>query len=231
MRGKGRLFAVVPAAGRSRRMGRPKLLLRLAGKPVIEHVLAALAVPPVTAIVVVLHRDDEALRRVVSSFASRDLKTNVLTVVPTEPPKEMIISVQHALGDLERAFSPNPSDAWLLALADQPTVRSSVVQLLADRWGSSDREILIPTFEGRRGHPVLFGWSLAADVLNQPAAEGLNQLVRRCTSQVEEVPVAASDILADLDCPEDFARLCGQLGAETGEWTPAIPSDPGAIDD
>ena len=138
------------------------------------------------------------------------VRSGATAVVPDEPPGEMIVSIQHGLRWIERAHAPTPSDAWLLVLADQPTIRPEVLDTLARHWCDSDREILIPVCDGRRGHPVLFCWSLADEVLNLPPDVGLNQLVRRAGSKVEEVPVTAPEVLADLDTPEDYARLRGR---------------------
>lgn len=181
-------------------MGRPKLLLPFAGRTVIQHVLTTLAAPEITATIVVLHRDDEALREAVE-------QSGAVAVVPDEPPAEMIESIQQGLRFLEQDYALTTSDAWLLALADQPTIPPHVVRRLAERWTESDREILIPLSGGRRGHPVLFSGSLTKEVLRLPADQGLNQLVRRAEFKVEEVLVETPEVLVDLDTPEDYARV------------------------
>lgn len=196
-----RVFAVVPAAGRSRRMGRPKLLLPLDGRPVIEHVLSALSASQLAATVVVVRPDDEELEEVVRRCGAE-------SVVPDTPPEEMTVSVQHGLRVLGRRYAPQDTDGWMLVLADQPTISPTVVRALVARWAlESPASILVPVHQGRRGHPVLFGWCHAAEALAFGPEQGLNQLVHRRASDVIEVQVDDRGIVIDLDRPEDYDRL------------------------
>ncbi|MFM8222134.1 MAG: NTP transferase domain-containing protein, partial [Planctomycetaceae bacterium] len=89
-----RLFAVIPAAGFSRRMGQPKLLLPWRGSTVVEHLLSALAHPRVVARCVVCRRSDHELSRVVERGGGR-------VIQPAVDPPEMKDSVLAALDEIE----------------------------------------------------------------------------------------------------------------------------------
>jgi molybdenum cofactor cytidylyltransferase len=77
--------------------------------------------------------------------------------------------------------------------------------------------IVVPTWQGKRGHPTLIGWGHVAGIRARPAGEGLNLYLR--SQPVVEVAVADSGVLADMDTPEDYARLVREWpapGARTG---------------
>ncbi len=208
-------YAIIPAAGRSRRMGSPKLLLPWGSATIIEHVLEAWRGSRVDRIVVVVHPDDEELAR-------RCEGNRVTVVFPPSPPPEMKDSVAAGIRHVEVMESPTRGDCWLLAPADMPHLSSATIdRLLAEharRSGHSERNeeswtvapILVPVHGGQRGHPVLFPWALAADVLALPTAEGVNQLLRR--HGVLEVPCGAEAIGDDVDTIDDYRRLASAHG-------------------
>ena len=191
-------FAIVPAAGRSVRMGSHKLLLPWRGKTVIEHVLDAWQASRVDRVVVVVRADDAELAAVVRACS-------VDVVVPSEPPPEMKISVLYGLEHVRASYAPSDPAAWLLAPADMPGLSPTVIDRLLAEHEANRSEILIPTFGERRGHPVLFPWPLASAVEQLSAREGLNGLVARGPTRL--VPCDDPAILDDLDTPEDYRRL------------------------
>lgn len=199
------IVAIVPAAGRSERMGRPKLLLPLGSKRVIEHVVSSLAQSCVSRTILVwppnLERPD--------SFE----RTPRLEVLPlATPTSDMRATILRGLEHVE-ASGTSPA-GFLLVLADQPTIRSTVVDLLVDRFARSDKKILIPTFDGRRGHPVLFDWSLLNSIRSLPIDRGLNQLVAAMRDQVEECQTDETSVVQDMDTPEDYARLIDRFDTD-----------------
>jgi molybdenum cofactor cytidylyltransferase len=193
-----RSFGIVPAAGESRRMGAPKLMLPIAGRPLIEHVLAAWTASGVTRTVVVARSHDAALEEACRAF-------DVDVVVPAQAPADMKASVQLALRQMASRYSPSASDAWLLAPADLPGLASPVIDALVAAYDPRDPAVLVPTFGGRRGHPVLLPWSSAALVERLADGEGVNSLVSKRT--VREIPWTDPAVLQDLDAPIDYARL------------------------
>ena len=200
----GRLFAVIPAAGHSRRMGRPKLLLELAGRTVIRRLLDALATAGVGDCVVVSRKGDHGLQEQVAAAGAS-------IVTPAVDPPDMRSSVEHALEFLHAQYNPSPEDGWLLSPADHPVLDVDVISRLIGHWQSSASGILVPVFEGRRGHPTMFRWRLAEAVAGIPPDRGLNQLLEQFSSEIEEFPVDDASVLTDLDTPDDFERLRREL--------------------
>lgn len=194
------LHAIIPAAGLSRRMGRPKLLLPFEGQTVISRLLRTLkAGLPAGRIVVVVRKDDAALAEAVRSEGAE-------FVTPEADPPDMRTSIEHGL----RHLDVTPEDGWLLCPADHPLLESHVLQTLIAARTADPSRIVIPTFQGRRGHPVLFPGALAAAVFALPPEAGLNALVRGRADLVREVPFDTDSVVSDLDTPEDYARIRGQ---------------------
>ena len=195
-----RMFAVVPAAGLSRRMGQPKLLLTLVGVPIIERLLQALDHPAITSRTVVVRSVDLPLQTEVTRLGGS-------LVVPAFDPPDMRTSVSLALDAIGREFSPRDDDGWLLVPADHPVLDRALIESLLACWHSDHPRILVPRCGTRRGHPTLFRWSLAHEVARIPDDRGLNWLLREHADEVTEFPVEGDSALTDLDTPEDYARL------------------------
>lgn len=214
------VFAVIPAAGQSRRMGQPKLLLPYRGRTLIAHLLSALWQTPVRCVAVVLRQHDSPLRTELTDVADRHGVLDRLEIVaPEVDPPDMCDSVRHGLHALETRFSPNRQDWWWLIPADHPLVTREILEESlaaaesASQFGGT-RSILVPTHAGRRGHPTLFAWHLVDEVRALPRDQGLNRLVRQNPIRVGEYPSSHAEVLADLDTPEDCLRW---LGPPVGE--------------
>ena len=198
-----RFFAIIPAAGNSIRMGAPKLLLPVSGGTMIERTLAAWKGSKVDRIVVVVRPDDHELENLCRSHGAD-------VVVPPVAPPEMKDSVQFGLKYIETNFAPTADDAWLLAPADMPNLSHRVINALISASTQCRNAILVPTLDGKRGHPVLFPWTLAAEVFSLSASEGLNVLRQR--HKHKEIPCDAIEptgatTFSDVDTPQDYQRL------------------------
>ena len=192
-----RLFAIVPAAGLSRRMGQPKLVMDLLGKPVVQRLLETLAQPEVVATAIVMRKSDKDLQRIVASLKA-------LAVLPGVDPPDMRASVEHGLAAIEEQFHPDPEDGWLLIPADHPTLDASTFRDLIRHWGNSNADVLIPRHAGRRGHPAFLRWNLAAQIPTIPREQGINWLLSRSNLHIEHVEVDSESVLLELDTPADF---------------------------
>ena len=135
-----RLFAVVPAAGLSRRMGRHKLLMELAGQTVIERLLQVLNHPRVERRVVVVRQADKALQQQIANavkpqllratarpcqsrarhanMTKKESRAAADCICPENDPPDMKASVRHALDWIDANCNPSADDGWLLIPAD-----------------------------------------------------------------------------------------------------------------
>ncbi len=201
-------FAIIPAAGRSQRMGQPKLLLPWGQATLIEQVLTTWRASRASQVILVAHPQDQRIAELAAAAGAH-------VVRPETPPDEMKVSVRLAL-EFAARFQPRPNDAWLLAPADMPGLAVPTIDRLIDAYQTSLRgpdttaRIWAPSHRGRRGHPVLFPWLLAAEVPCLAAGEGLNALLAR--HPVEDVESTEDAISEDLDTPEDYQRLRSRYG-------------------
>lgn len=195
------IFAVVPAAGHSTRMGRPKLALPLGDRTVIEHVVAALRAGGADHVVVMIGPHVPELVPLAEAAGAEVCRLPEATA-------DMRATVGHGLQWLEDRHRPRPDDAWLLAPADHPTLDPGVVRHLCDDSARDpSRSILVPVHAGRRGHPALIAWRHVAGIRALAADRGINTYFREHADEVREVPVASAGVLCDLDTPEDYERL------------------------
>jgi molybdenum cofactor cytidylyltransferase len=200
-------------------MGQPKLLLPWGCQTVIEAVVAALRAGGVDRVLVVVGPKMEAL-------AERASAAGALIYWLTAPTPDMRSTVEQGLDYLRRQKLLQEKDGWLLAPADHPTLSPGIVrQLLAvfaadsaeamsdppsaatEEQASARNAILVPVYQGRRGHPLLVSARCIPALLALPPDQGINALLRHPSVWVREVPCDDPTILDDLDTPLDYVRL------------------------
>jgi CTP:molybdopterin cytidylyltransferase MocA len=110
-----------------------------------------------------------------------------------------------------RAVLNHPVDAALLWHVDQPHVAVSTVQALADRFRARGAAIVVPSYRGRWGHPIIVGREVFPEVLASPG-NGLREVVRAVPERVAVVELEDPAVLEDIDTPEDYERLVRREG-------------------
>jgi molybdenum cofactor cytidylyltransferase len=186
------ICAIVLAAGRSERMGTQKLLLPLEGKPLIGVIVDELLSSPVQRVLVVVGRDAE---RIQTALADRA----VTFVNNAEVNGDMLSSVRCGLRAL-----PAGCAAVMVALGDQPGITQNLVKELIVAYEKADGGIVLPAYQNRRGHPVLFAVKYRDEILMNFDGEGLHGLLDAHADEIVRVDAKTSKALADLDTPEDY---------------------------
>lgn len=188
------ITAVVLAAGKSERMGRPKMLLPFGRETLIETVLAGVLRSRVDDVVVVLGAHRETIEPVVSKFALR-------TVFNSDFGAGMLSSVLRGLREV-----PAAAQAFLVVLGDQPFPPATVIDRLIAARERTGKGIVLPVHQGRRGHPVLIDMRFRDEVTALNPSVGLRQLLRDHPDDVLEVPVRTPAVLMDVDRPDDYRK-------------------------
>jgi molybdenum cofactor cytidylyltransferase len=182
-------------------MGRPKLSLPLAERTVIEHTIGTLRRAGIDKILVVVGPHGREL----AILAER---SGAVTLLLTRETLDMRATVVEGLKWAEDHWQPAIDDAFLLVPADHPSLEAVVIQSIADRYTAlGHRSIIVPTFDGRRGHPAIIGWHHVAGIRNLRKELGLNFYLREHADETFELPVESDSILVDLDTPEDYEQL------------------------
>lgn len=190
------IVAVVLAAGLSKRMGAFKPLLPLGGKALLVHVIETLkAVDEIQTIVVVTGHEERRLRAALQAAPVSFVHNAAYAS------GEMLSSVQAGLRAL-----PADVEAVVLALGDQPAVQAETVRRLVRTWLEQRPPLVLPVFQGRRGHPLLLCMSLRAEILALPENATLKTVVHHHLSEAVQIAVDDAAVTADVDTPEDYQR-------------------------
>jgi molybdenum cofactor cytidylyltransferase len=178
---------VILAAGFSSRMKTYKMTLRINGKTIIEHCLEGMY-DFCSDIIVVGGFGIENIRPVLSDYKKVELVYN------PNYSDGMFSSVRTGLSlvDAERSF---------LIPGDYPAVRASVYKNLTDAEG----DIIIPTYKGERGHPVLMKSFLAREIIQSDRYTNLHEFI--CDKGCKEIETQDKGILMDVDTPSDYAKV------------------------
>ena len=188
--------AIVLAAGLSRRMGEPKLLLPWGQTTILGQTLTNVLASSVDAVLLVTGFQRElieamAAARGVSTVHNADYATG-----------EMLSSLQCGLRQL-----PDTTGAVLVVLGDQPLISGETIDLIlaANRNGAGS--LVAPSFGKRQGNPVLIARRHFSELLALPPGSAPQDLLRKHPQELILVPVESDSVLKDIDSPESYQRL------------------------
>ena len=184
--------AIVLAAGESTRIGRPKPLLPFGDRTFLEQIIAVLREADVDRITVVLGAQAEAIGKAVDLSGidvvfNKDYRAGQLSSL---------------LAGLEN--TPSQAEAILLCLVDGPFMTADIVRRLIATFKRTGAPIVIPTFEGRRGHPSLFARSMFEQLTQAPPNEGVRHVIYANENKVTEVEIPDRAVVTGINTPEDY---------------------------
>jgi molybdenum cofactor cytidylyltransferase len=200
--------AIILAAGKSTRMGEAKQLLRLNGTTVLGQTIEKVRRSAVDQIVLVLGSSAEAIRHQLPASLREGLKV----VINPAYEEGMASSLRAGLSALDPQMA-----AALIVLADQPFVRPETLDQLAGHYRRSKAQIVIPSYKGVRGNPVLLDRSLFAEVMALEGDTGCRAIFGSHTEHTLKLEVEDEGILLDIDSQEDYQRLREGSPPRTGE--------------
>ncbi|MEM9692764.1 MAG: nucleotidyltransferase family protein [Myxococcota bacterium] len=208
-----RIAAVVLAAGRSSRMGTlNKMFVDVDGQPMVQRVVETMGRSAVGEVVVVTGHDSEALRRaVLSARVTRPVRF----VHNPEYAEGLGTSVRAGAGAIDGCR------AGVFALGDMPLVRTAHVDALILLFRSEgEPSIVVPTFRGRRGNPILWGERHFTEMKKLSGDTGARHLLENHAASVAFCEVDDAGVLLDVDTPEALAAVRGR-----GATAPSLRPD------
>jgi CTP:molybdopterin cytidylyltransferase MocA len=202
------LPAIVLAAGASSRMGRAKPLLPVGGRLCLEHVIDAFREAGSAPIVVVLGSGAEELSRRVALGGHE--APDLIPVVNEDWERGQTSSVKAGLRALPAGFR-----AVFVMPADHPLVAAVDIRMLARRFdaGEAGRSIFIPTWEGRRGHPLLVGAEHAEAILGLGDDEPLHAHLRAHADTIEHLPASGPGVVMGMNTEGEYRAVIEALGS------------------
>ena len=193
------IWAIVLAAGESRRMGRPKLLIPYGDKTIIETVVQNVVSSRADRVVVVLGGHRREIEAKIRDFA-------VKKVINRRYQEGMLSSVRRGLSAL-----PSSARAAVFILADQPDVSSSLIDSVIEAYRRENKGIVLPVYRKKRGHPLLIDLKYRREIVALCPDIGLRGLLREHRDDIFEVRVSSPAVLRDIDDPDDYGRALGSI--------------------
>lgn len=218
------IAGLILAAGESSRMGRDKALLPYRGRTFLETIIHTVREAGIERIAVVLGHHAEEIQQAVHL-------EGVETVVNHDYQQGQTSSLQAGLralakmqpesagaaassppstalngGDEDIAATAGDIEAVVLCLVDHPAVTSATVLKLVESLLTSRAPVVIPTYQGQRGHPVVIARALFPELLALGPAEGANSVIRKFRDSTQFVEVSDPGILLDVDDPDTYSH-------------------------
>jgi molybdenum cofactor cytidylyltransferase len=177
---------IILAAGKSSRMGENKLQLKISGSPMVE--------------LVIQNAKKSRLDELVIVYGKYDLSTDVKKLFNYDYEKGMSTSIKCGL----KGFK---GDGVMLLLADMPFIETKVIDELYTSFIKSDKNIVVPMFNGKKGNPVIIGSKYFQELMNNTGDKGARDIIKRYQDDVEIVEVESDRIFMDIDNMDVYNKI------------------------
>ena len=186
------IAAVVLAAGESSRMGQPKALLPIDGETFIERIVGAFKKTSAAKIIVILGHNAAEMKKRLEHL-----------------PVEILINPDYKLGQLSslqvavQHLEKEPGcEGMIVHLVDHPYIDAKLAETMIERFSTSGKLIVVPCYNGKRGHPVIFSRKLFGELIAAPMDQGAKVVVNAHRDDTLEIDTENEGVTVDIDTPE-----------------------------
>ena len=187
------IVGIILAGGASLRMGKPKPLLTIGQETFLQHITHTLQKARINETVVVLGAYGEEIQSTLTWYSGK-------IVMNSEWQSGQLSSLKAGLS----RYKTEDIHGVLVYPVDHPLVSQEVLVEMLHCFWTSDKNIIVPTFEGKRGHPVIFGRTMIEKLKSASNEKGAKEVVYLFPDEILEVPVNDVGILLNIDTPEDY---------------------------
>jgi molybdenum cofactor cytidylyltransferase len=192
------IAGIILSAGESKRMSTPKQLLPWRKTFILQQVIENAQASRLGMILLVLgSRADEIAGKIKISSKTR-------IVINRDFKEGMSSSVKCGVQN-----APEAAEAFMLLLGDQPSIDPDIINKLIDCYQTDKHGIIIPVYDGRRGHPVVFDVKYKQELL-AIGDGGAKVVVDNHVRDILEVHVVSPEVLTDIDTPQDYQNAIGK---------------------
>jgi molybdenum cofactor cytidylyltransferase len=192
------IAGLILAGGASRRMGTPKALLKFQNETFLDRMVRLFSHVSSPVIVVLGHQSGQ-----IRSGIERS--TDAIFTVNPDPERGMLSSLQCGL----RVLAAD-TEAVMFTPVDHPNLQPATIEKLAAQFQAQRAPVIVPTYDGRHGHPVCIARALANELLALPPSAMASDVIHKYVSQTSYIEVSDAAVTTDVDDPEAYAGLLGQ---------------------
>ncbi len=194
------ISAILLGAGESKRMKVNKLSLPWGRETVFEHCFNTLLRSTAQEIIVVLNPQNKGMKR---QFEKRSASATKKVKVIFNPyyKRGMSTSIHQGLRIMDRR-----SDGILISLGDQPFLKTRTINVLLRAFHQGKGKIVVPSFRGMNGHPVIFHRMYEKELLKLRGDTGGKPVLLKYSKQIKTIPVRSEGVIKDIDTTEDYQK-------------------------
>jgi molybdenum cofactor cytidylyltransferase len=192
------IAGLILAGGASRRMGTPKALLKFQSETFLDRMIRLFSNVSNPVIVVLGHQSSQIRSGIERSG-------DAIFAVNPDPERGMLSSLQCGLKVL-----PAETAAVMFTPVDHPNLQPATLEKLLAQFHAQHAPVIVPTYDGRHGHPVCIARPLVDELLALPPAAMASDVIHKYVSQTSYIEVNDPAVTADVDDPEAYAGLLAQ---------------------
>nr|MBP7323306.1 molybdenum cofactor cytidylyltransferase [Deltaproteobacteria bacterium] len=186
------ISGIILAAGESRRMGRPKLLLPWGNTTILGKVVDTYLETTISELIVVIGDNQESLKEILTSKP-------VIIVENPQYHEGMSTSIRKGI-----EAASDQAEGYLIGLGDQPLITSDIINRLVSVFVEENPGIAVCSYKQEKGHPVVFARTFRKTLCNLTGDMGGRTIIRQHGEQVRYVDVGSKAIFVDIDTPDDY---------------------------